>query len=72
MLRKYFRVFHDRLLPGRCFPEIVLPVLEYCSAVWCSSANAHLKLLDCVVGVPFFNCIWVHFSVTLLIDDLWQ
>ena len=24
----------------------VLPVLEYCSAVWCSAADAHFKLLD--------------------------
>ena len=24
----------------------VLPVLEYCSAVWCSAADTHVKLLD--------------------------
>ena len=28
----------------------VLQVLEYCSAVWCSAAHAHLKLLDRVVS----------------------
>ena len=39
-------VFHDRSLIGRCFRVFVLPVLEYCSAVWCSAADVHLKLLD--------------------------
>ena len=44
ILRKSWRVFHDRSLLGRCFRGFVLPVLEYCSAVWCSSADTHLKL----------------------------
>ena len=44
----------------------VLPVLEYCSAVWCSAANTSLKLLDRVFsGVCFltgcvFECDIVH------------
>ena len=38
ILRKFWRVFHDRSLLGRCFLGFVLPVLEYCSAVWCSAA----------------------------------
>ena len=42
ILRKPWRVFHDRSLLGRCFSGFVLPVLEYCSAVWCS---ATVKLL---------------------------
>ena len=33
ILRKSWRVFHDRLLPGRCFRGFILPVLEYGSAV---------------------------------------
>ena len=33
----------------RSFWSFVLPVLEYCSAVWCSAADSHLKLLDRVV-----------------------
>ena len=33
ILRKYWRVFHDRSLLGRCFRGFVLSVLEYCSAV---------------------------------------
>ena len=51
---KSWRVFHDRLLLRRCFRAFVLPVLEYCSAVWCSAADTHLKLLDHVVNGAYF------------------
>ena len=50
ILRKSWRVFHDRLHLGRCFRGFVLRVLECCSAVWCSAADTHLKLLDRVVS----------------------
>ena len=33
ILRKSWRVFHDRSLLGKCFRRFVLLVLEYCSAV---------------------------------------
>ena len=66
-------MFHDRSLLGRCFRGFVLPVLEYCSAVWCSAADAHLKLLDrAVSGARFltgdvFECeISHHRSVAVL------
>ena len=39
ILRKSWRVFHDRSLLGRCFRGFVLPVLEYCSVAWCSAAD---------------------------------
>ena len=56
ILRKSWRVFHDRSLLGRCFRGFVLPVLEYCSAVWCSAADTHLKLLDrAVSGARFLT-----------------
>ena len=56
ILRKSWRVFHDRSLLVRCFRCFVLPVLEYCSAVWCSAADTHLKLLDRVVsGAQFLT-----------------
>ena len=55
ILRKSWRVFHDKLLIGRCFWGFVLPVLEYCSAVWCSAANSHLELLDRVVSGACFS-----------------
>ena len=32
ILRKSWRVFHDRSIFGRCFRGFVVPVLEYCSA----------------------------------------
>ena len=43
-----------------------LPVLEYCSAVWCLAGDTHLKLLDCAVsGAQFltggvFECDIAH------------
>ena len=66
ILRKCWQVFHDRLLLGRCFRGFVLPVLEYCSAVWCSAADTHLRLLYRVVsGASFltggvFECDLAH------------
>ena len=54
ILKKSYRVFHDRSLLVRCFLGLVLPVLEYCSAVWCSAADTHLKLLDGVVSGASF------------------
>ena len=71
ILRESWRVFHDRSLLGRCFRGFVLPVLEYCSAVWCSAADIHLKLLDRAVSgarFPTGGCL----SVTFLIVDPWQ
>ena len=73
ILRKSWRVFHDKLLIGRCFWGFVLPVLKYCSAVWSSAADTHLKLLDHVVsGASFLaacvlNCDLSHrWSVAVL------
>ena len=66
ILRKSWRVFHDRLLIGRCFWGFVLPVLEYYSAVWCSATNKHLKLLDrevsgaCFLAGGVLNCNLSH------------
>ena len=34
-------VYNDRLLLERCFRGFVLPVLEVCSALWCSDADTH-------------------------------
>ena len=60
------RVFHDRSLLGSCIRGFVLPVLKYCSPVWCSAADTHLKLLDRAVSgarfltVGVFECDIVH------------
>ena len=54
------------MLIERCFCGFVLPVLEYCSAVWCSAADTHLKLLHRVVSGACFlaggvlNCNLSH------------
>ena len=48
-MRKSWQVFHDQSLLRRSFWSLVLPVLEYCSAVWCSATDSHLELLDRVV-----------------------
>ena len=37
-------MLHDRSLLWRCFRGFVLPVLEYCSSVWCSAADTHFTL----------------------------
>ena len=50
IFRKSWRVFHDKLLLVRCFLGFVLPFLEYCSAVWCSAADIHIKLPDRAVS----------------------
>ena len=40
----------------RFFRGFVLPVLEFCSAVWCSAADTHLKILDrAVSGAQFLT-----------------
>ena len=56
ILRKSWQDFYDRALLGRCFRGFVLPVLEYCSAVRCSAAKTHFKLLDrSVSGARFLT-----------------
>ena len=42
------------LFLGYAFWGFVLPVLEYCSAAWCSAADTHLKLLDRAVSAARF------------------
>ena len=58
ILRKSWQVFHDRSLLGRCFWDFVVPILEYCSSVWCLAANTHLKgIVDFKFAVfGNFNC----------------
>ena len=47
----------------RCFRCFVLPVLEYCSEVWCSAADTYLGLLDRVVnGIPAGGVLERNFS----------
>ena len=59
ILRKSWQVFHDRSFLGRCFRGFLLPVLEYCFAMWCSAADTHLKLLGRAVSVVRFLTLGV-------------
>ena len=60
ILRKSWRVFHDidRVL-GDAFGVLSCQFLEYCSAVWCSAADTHLKLLDQAVSGARFLTVGV-------------
>ena len=62
-------MFRDRSLLEKWLRGFVLPVLEYYSAVWCSAADTHLRLLDRVVSGARFLTGGV-LSVTLLSVDL--
>ena len=73
IIKKSWQVFHDRSLLLRSFWSFILSVLEYCSAVWCSAADSHLKLLNRVVRSAGFlaggvlDCNLAHrFSVAEL------
>ena len=55
IIRKSWRVFHNRPLFLRSLWSFVLLVFEYCSAVWCSAAESHLKLLDRIVRSAGFS-----------------
>ena len=56
----------------------VMPVLEYCSAVWCSAADTHLKLLDRVVSGACFlaggvlNCNLSHHRFVAVLCMLYK
>ena len=54
ILRKSCRGFYERLLIDRCILGFVLLVFKYCSVVWCSAADTHLKLLDHAVSGASF------------------
>ena len=54
ILKKSRQELHDRLLLGGCFRSFVQPILEYCSAVWCSATDTPLKLLYRVVSGTSF------------------
>ena len=56
IVRKAFKIFGDVVVTSRCFKSFVLPLLEYCSPVWGSAAESHLKLLDRVVTGAQFVC----------------
>ena len=54
ILKKPWHVFRGRALLVRCFQGFVLPVLEYCSAVWCAAAEHTLNYWTEQSVVPGF------------------
>ena len=50
ILRKTMSVIRDVAVVAKCFWAVILPVLEYCSPAWMSSATSHLSLLDRVAS----------------------
>ena len=65
LLRKAFKVLGDQSILQKCFSSFILPCLEYCSPVWCSAADSHLRLLD-------RNLNAVRFLIPGLSVDLWH
>ena len=63
LLIRSFGVFGDRNVL-RCFNSYILPCLEYCSPVWSSAADSHLKLLDGSLRACKF--LTPNFAVSLL------
>ena len=52
------------IAPGAMLSGLVLPFLKYSSAVWCSAADTHLKLLDrAVSGARFFSGVVFEWDI---------
>ena len=65
ILRRCFKIFNDTAVIMKCFNAFLLPCLEYCSPVWSSGADSHLKLLDKVMSSIKFILPSIHV-------DLWH
>ena len=46
LLRKCRRIYVDDDIIRNCFYSFILPLFDYCSLVWGSAADTHLRLLD--------------------------
>ena len=67
LLRRFSSVFDGNYgLNSTRFRRFILLLLEYCSPVWMSAANCHLKLLD---RVAYSTCF---FFPNLQYYDLWK
>ena len=65
LLRKSLRIFNDQSILRKCFYSFILPCFEYCSPVWSSAADSHLRLLD-------RNLNACRFLIPDLDVDLWH
>ena len=59
------KIFNDQSILRKCFYSFILPCFEYCSPVWSSAADSHLRLLD-------RNLNACKFLIPDLIIDLWH
>ena len=50
ILRRAWSIYRDENIVSRCYWSLILPILEYCSPVWNSSADGHLALLNHIVN----------------------
>ena len=64
LLKKVFRVFWGQSILQKCINSFILPCLKYCSPVWCSAADSHLRLLN-------RNLNAFRFLIPGLSVDLW-
>ena len=65
LIRKSFRISKDQDVLWRYFNSFIPPCLEYCSPIWPSAADSHLKLLDknlqtCKSLIPNLNLSLQH------------
>ena len=65
ILRRCCRMFSDEAVILKCFNAFLLPCLEYCSPVWSSGADSHLRLLDRVLSS-------IKFILPNISVDLWH
>ena len=59
LLRKCYRCFRDSEIIKTSFFAFILPCFEYCSVIWMSAADSHLRLLERALG-----------SIRFLLPDL--
>ena len=50
LLRKCKSIYANDDIVRNCFYSFILPLFEYCSPVWVSAAETHLRLLDKAFG----------------------
>ena len=72
LLRKSSKIFGDASVLVKCFNSFILSCFEYCSPVWFSAADSHLKLFDrnlnaCKFLIPDLNTdLWHRRSISCL------
>ena len=72
LLRKSFKIFNDRSVLTKCFNSFILSCFEYCSPIWISAADSHLRILDrnlngCKFFIPGLDIdLWHRRSVSCL------